>query len=269
MANETRHAAWQTERLFAVRLLPEEGEPRELVDGLGDFLEAVDFAVDGSPARIRSERGPRASRSSRRAPTGWRRSGRTHRTHRRKSAPLMKIFGFDPVNWKAASSEYSPKEPALGPSSRVPRRAAAAAAAARVEPGRASPGSGPGTGVRAAAGRRRAAGARARPGRSSRQPAGRPAPPVPVAPPHRWSPRGSPRAGGALAHPAAAASRSCGRVARPGCPLVPDPRGHLALARRRLQRTEILAFVLLALSGLWWRRDKLIGKAKTDGEDWL
>ena len=34
------------ERHFAVRLLPEEGDPTELADGLGDFLEAVDFAVE-------------------------------------------------------------------------------------------------------------------------------------------------------------------------------------------------------------------------------
>jgi len=46
MAHETRHAAWQTERRFAVRLLPEDGPPADLASGLTEFLDAFDFASE-------------------------------------------------------------------------------------------------------------------------------------------------------------------------------------------------------------------------------
>jgi hypothetical protein len=46
MAYETRHAAWQTERSFTVRLLPEDGAPADLASGLTQFLDAFDLASD-------------------------------------------------------------------------------------------------------------------------------------------------------------------------------------------------------------------------------
>jgi hypothetical protein len=46
MAHEVRHAAWQTERRFAVRILPEDGPPAELASGLAEFLDAFDFASE-------------------------------------------------------------------------------------------------------------------------------------------------------------------------------------------------------------------------------
>jgi hypothetical protein len=46
MAQETRHAAWQTERSFAVRLVPEDGPPADLATGLTEFLDAFDLASD-------------------------------------------------------------------------------------------------------------------------------------------------------------------------------------------------------------------------------
>jgi hypothetical protein len=46
MAHETRHAAWQTERRFAVRLLPEDGPPADLASGLTEFLDAFDLASE-------------------------------------------------------------------------------------------------------------------------------------------------------------------------------------------------------------------------------
>src|ERR1700730_8213373 len=46
MAQETRHAAWQTERSFAVRLLPEAGPPTDLASGLTEFLDAFDLASE-------------------------------------------------------------------------------------------------------------------------------------------------------------------------------------------------------------------------------
>ena len=46
MAHDRRHAAWQTERRFAVRLLPEDGPPADLASGLPEFLDAFDLASD-------------------------------------------------------------------------------------------------------------------------------------------------------------------------------------------------------------------------------
>jgi hypothetical protein len=46
MANDGRHAAWQTERRFAVRLLPEDGPPADLASGLTEFLDAFDLASE-------------------------------------------------------------------------------------------------------------------------------------------------------------------------------------------------------------------------------
>lgn len=46
MAHDSRHAAWQTERRFAVRILPEDGPPTDLASGLTEFLDAFDFASE-------------------------------------------------------------------------------------------------------------------------------------------------------------------------------------------------------------------------------
>ena len=46
MAHDVRHAAWQTERRFAVRILPEDGPPADLASGLTEFLDAFDFASE-------------------------------------------------------------------------------------------------------------------------------------------------------------------------------------------------------------------------------
>src|SRR2546426_3430321 len=46
MASETSHAAWQTERRFAVRVLPEDGPPADLATGLTEFLDAFDLAFE-------------------------------------------------------------------------------------------------------------------------------------------------------------------------------------------------------------------------------
>ena len=44
MVEESRHAAWQKERSFAVRLLREQDPPSQLAGGFADFLDAFDFA---------------------------------------------------------------------------------------------------------------------------------------------------------------------------------------------------------------------------------
>jgi hypothetical protein len=46
MAQERRHAAWQAERRFTVRLVPEDGPPADLASGLTEFLDAFDLASD-------------------------------------------------------------------------------------------------------------------------------------------------------------------------------------------------------------------------------
>jgi hypothetical protein len=46
MASNARHAAWHTERRFAVKLYPADGPTTELAGDLTDFLDAVDFAFD-------------------------------------------------------------------------------------------------------------------------------------------------------------------------------------------------------------------------------
>jgi hypothetical protein len=57
MATETSHAAWQTQRRFAVKLLAGQGSVRDLADGLPDILSAIDLAVEWldreDPARER------------------------------------------------------------------------------------------------------------------------------------------------------------------------------------------------------------------------
>ena len=259
MANETRHAAWQTERLFAVRLLPEEGEPTELAGGLGDFLEAVDFAVEWL-AREDPERTGTASLAIFETSSGGSEKVWAYPPDESadESSPLMKIFGFDPVNWKAASSEYSPKEPALGTFfTRAPESLTAAVAAARVAPVAPPPPPAP-------------------------APASAPQPAVvaPAVPEPRPMPVVAPP-------PAVVFATEHEKPAEhPHSPLRPrralaaawhDPvaRSFLFLAGISLwlavafSDAEILAFVLVAVSGLWWRRDKLIAEATTDGEDWL
>ena len=256
MANETRHAAWQSERRFAVRLLPEEGDPTELADGLGDFLEAVDFAVEWL-AREDPDRTGTSSLAI--FATG---AGETEKVwayppeDSPENGPLMKIFGFDPVSWKPAS-EFAHREPALGtfftraPEGMLPRAAVeeepVPEAAEKVAPAAVLP-------LPAAP------------------------PPIPVAPPQP-RPVAPPR-------PAAAAVR----YEEPTAPGRPHLRPRRALAAAwddtvarsflflaavslwlavAFADPGVLAFVVVALSGLWWRRDKLIGMAETDSEDWI
>ncbi|HVN60610.1 MAG TPA: hypothetical protein VMT59_05070 [Gaiellaceae bacterium] len=233
MANESRHAAWQTERRFAVRLLPEEGDPTELADGLGDFLEAVDFAVDWL-TREDPERTGTASlaifeTSSGEAEKVW----AYPPDGPPDDAPLMKIFGFDPVTWRSPSAEYSPREPALGTFfTRAPENAAP-------PPPRAAP------------------------------VAPRPAP---VLPPPR------PAVVAAVEHeepPQPDRPRLRPRRALAAAWADPVARSFLVAAGVALwlavafSSAAVLALVLLAVSGLWWRRDKLIATADPDSEDWL
>src|SRR4051812_40152947 len=46
MAQELRHAAWQTERCFTVRLVPKDGPPADLASGLTEVLDAFHLASE-------------------------------------------------------------------------------------------------------------------------------------------------------------------------------------------------------------------------------
>ena len=229
MADETRHAAWQSERSFAVRLLPEEGEPTELASGIGEFLEAVEFAVEWL-GREDPERTGTASLAVYATSAGEAEKVWAYPPEESvEGEPLLKTFGFDPVNWKPGSSEYVPREPALGTFFTRPLENA-------------------------------------------------PPPPRP-----QYIPPAAP-------HPRPAVAAAV--VAEPEEP--PAPRPHLR-PRRELSaawadpvarsllflagfslwlavafgEASVLLFVLVALSGLWWRRAKLVGLAETDADDWL
>jgi len=232
MANETSHAAWQTERRFAVRLLPEEGDPTELAGGLGDFLEAVDFAVEWL-TREDPERTGTASLAIFETSIGEGEKVWAYPPDGPPDdAPLMKIFGFDPVTWKSPSSEYSPREPALGTFfTRPPEQPA------RPQEPRAVP-------------------VAPRPARIA------PPPPAVVAATHEEPP---PPARPRLRPRRALAAAWDDHIAR-GFLFLAAVSFWLAVA---FSSAAVLAFVLVAVSGLWWRRDKLIAAADADSEDWL
>ena len=109
MAGESRHAAWQKERSFAVKLLPEQGPPADLASGIPEFLDAVDFAFDwlnredpsrkGRPGLAIFEMG----------------GGEIEAVWSYPPAPpdgpaLVELFGFNPVTWRSSVPEYSAVE---------------------------------------------------------------------------------------------------------------------------------------------------------------
>lgn len=247
MAPETRHAAWHDERSFAVRLLPEEGDPTELVSGLGDFLEAVDFAVEWL-AREDPERTGTAGLAIFET-----RGGEAEKVwayppdQPPEGEQLTKIFGFDPVNWKPAGAEFAHSGPARG--TFFPRALETA----------------PPVNSRSA--------------RARSAPRALPSPPQPtVVAPEDGAARVPSRAGVAAEDPAAPvpsrtrleprmvlAAAWADRVSR-ACLLLAGVALWFSLA---LADPSFLVLLLVALSGLWWRRDKLVGTAETDGDDWL
>jgi hypothetical protein len=255
MAPETRHAAWQDVRRFSVRLLPQEGDPTELVGGIGDFLDAVDFAVDWL-AREDPDRTGTASLAIFEARNGVAEKVWAYPPDSADGAPLTKIFDFDPVNWKSAAAEFVPPRgpakgtffprvetetetkpapgPAPAPSPKVvplplpalPTPTPPPAAVVAVKP--------PPPAIVA---------------RTNDDPPER----VPAPEPVRLDPR------------KALAAAWDDRVAR-ACLCLAAVSLWLALA---LSSATVLVLLFLALFGLWWRRAKLIGVAKADVEDWL
>ena len=291
MADERRHAAWQHERSFAVRLLPEEGDPVELADGLGDFLDAVDFAVDWV-SREDPDRKGTAGLAIFETRAGETEQVWAYPPGSFDGRPLMKIFGFDPVNWKSGSVEFAPR-PKNGTFFSRPttkREQETAAPEPLREPVAAS--------------------------EPPQQPVVAPEPPLqrPTAPePPRErvvAPEPPPLVVAAAAPPVPVSLPPAPRI-RPSAPppaavfsvhddrddeadRPPGRQGHIdarrALAAAWEDRVSraclvlaaltlwlslaltdagLLVLLLVALSGLWWRRDKLTGAARTDVDDWV
>jgi hypothetical protein len=98
MATETRHAAWQTERRFAVRLRPEGGPPTELAEGLAEFLDAFDLAFEWldreDPARTGS-----ATLSILETCDGVSEEVWTYPPAPANGQELVSRLGFNPVSW--------------------------------------------------------------------------------------------------------------------------------------------------------------------------
>jgi hypothetical protein len=98
MASETRHAAWQTERRFAVRLLPEGGPPTELAGGLTEFLDAFDLAFEWlhreDPART-----GRATLTILETCDGVSEEVWTYPPAPANGQELVARLGFNPLNW--------------------------------------------------------------------------------------------------------------------------------------------------------------------------
>lgn len=109
MAGETRHAAWQKERSFAVRLLPEEGPPADLARGIPEFLDAVDFAFDWLNREDPSRRGTPSvaifETAGGEAAAVW-----SYPPAPPEGPALVELFGFNPVTWKSGVQEYSSAE---------------------------------------------------------------------------------------------------------------------------------------------------------------
>jgi hypothetical protein len=107
MADADRHAAWQTEPTFAVRLLTEDGAEADIARGLPDFNTAVDVAVDWL-GRSDPEREGRVRlavvRVGVESQTVWayppEEPGAAHE--------LVALYGFNPVTWRPQNLNRPP-----------------------------------------------------------------------------------------------------------------------------------------------------------------
>ena len=104
MASKNSHAAWQTERSFAVRVLPEQGNPTELASGVGDYLEAVDLATEWLERTDPKRTGTTPIEIVESREGARRRSGSYPPASRPPT--LVDIFGFDPIGWVSAVQDF-------------------------------------------------------------------------------------------------------------------------------------------------------------------
>jgi len=109
MAGESRHAAWQKERSFAVKLLPEQGPPADLASGIPEFLDAVDFAFDWLDREDPSRRG-RPSLAIFETGDGEVEAVWSYPPAPPEGPALVELFGFNPVTWKSSVRDYSAVE---------------------------------------------------------------------------------------------------------------------------------------------------------------
>jgi hypothetical protein len=108
MASNARHAAWQTERRFTVKLYPVEGSQTELACDLTDFLDAVDYAFEWlnseDPARTGSTTLAIVETHDGVSEEVW-----TYPPAPNNTGQLVARLGFNPVTW-AGVPEYSAAE---------------------------------------------------------------------------------------------------------------------------------------------------------------
>jgi hypothetical protein len=117
MAIDSRHAAWQTQRTYAVRLLAPGEAARDLVDGLDDYADAFDFAKewlyrldatrDESTRVVILETNGGATREVWSYPAEESAEADGHDN----GQELVKVFGFNPATWKSSVREFSTDEP--------------------------------------------------------------------------------------------------------------------------------------------------------------
>lgn len=270
MATPTRHAAWRNERSFAVRLLPEQGPPVELASGFAEFLDAFDCAFEWlmreDPAREGAAGLVILETRDGVAEKVWAFPPEQPAQDQRP----VQVFGFDPVNWKPTVAELS-ADHRLGPT-----RQAATTADTQATVVGGSRGSTPPTAAAAQMGRPKPVHA----GEGEAETKIAPSLAQPIVP---LEPETIP-----LEHEATVARDSQRATARASTYSrieaavraiwkEPVSRGWLLLAVASLWLSLFLidpsplALLLLALPGLWWRRDKraAIATVEADSDDWL
>lgn len=138
MANDASHAATQGDRTFSVEIVSGGDAETPLADGLGDFFDAVDCAMEWlereDPARTAE-----ASLGIFALAGGVREQVWAYPTERgpkgaRDAKPLVELFGFDPVAWKTPRTDFGasggivPSEPRTAPAAEALATFAAAVA---------------------------------------------------------------------------------------------------------------------------------------------
>jgi hypothetical protein len=120
MAIESRHAATQNRRSYAVRLLSAPAGPVDLAEGFTEFLDATDFALEwldqADPVRERVLELVILEIRAGENKEVWRYPAAQQRDPQR----LVELFGFDPVAWKAGARYESAGVPPARP--RLPAR---------------------------------------------------------------------------------------------------------------------------------------------------
>jgi hypothetical protein len=108
MASNARHAAWQTERRFAVKLYPVDGSQTELACDLTEFLDAVDFAFDWLNSEDPARNGT-ATLAIVETHDGVSEEVWTYPPAPSSMGELVNRLGFNPVTW-AGTPSYSVAE---------------------------------------------------------------------------------------------------------------------------------------------------------------